>query len=38
MAADANGTLLPDEFTGASRMTGIERPAIASHYENGQQG
>jgi len=28
MAANANGTLLPDEFTGAGRMTGIEWPAI----------
>jgi hypothetical protein len=37
MAAVANGTLFSDEFTGAGRMTGIERPAIAGHYENGQQ-
>jgi hypothetical protein len=38
MAADANGTLFSDEFTGAGRMTGIERPAVASQYKNGQQG
>jgi hypothetical protein len=28
MATDTNGALFSDEFTGASRMTGIERSAI----------
>jgi hypothetical protein len=38
MAADTNSTLLPDELTGAGRMTGIERPSIVRQHKNGQQG
>jgi hypothetical protein len=38
MAADTNGALFANEFTGAGRMTGIERPAIVRQHKNGQQG
>jgi len=38
MAADANGALFSDEFTGAGRMTGIKRPAVVRQHKNGQQG
>jgi hypothetical protein len=35
MAADANGTLFANEFTGAGRMTGIEWPSIVRQHKNG---
>jgi len=38
MSADANSALFADEFTGTSRMTGIERSSIVRQHKNGQQG